>query len=47
MFDTTTDPAHMPEKYAQHQQWKPERLMNWAQALGSEVLILDQGSITA
>jgi transposase len=36
---TTTDPAHRPEKHAKHQQWTPGRLMNWAQALGPEVLI--------
>lgn len=36
---TTTEPAHMPEKHAKHQQWTPGRLMNWAQALGPEVLI--------
>jgi len=35
---TTTDSAHMPEKHAKHQQWTPGRLMNWAQALGPEVL---------
>ena len=35
----TTDPAHQPEKHAKHQQWSPERLMNWAQALGPEVLL--------
>ena len=31
---TTTEPAHMPEKHAKHQQWTPGRLMNWAQSLG-------------
>ena len=35
---TTTEPAHMPEKHAKHQQWTPGRLMNWAQGLGPEVL---------
>ena len=35
----TTNPAHMPEKHAKHQQWTPGRLMNWAQSLGPEVLI--------
>ena len=35
---TTTEPAHRPEKHAKHQQWTPGRLMNWAQALGPEVL---------
>lgn len=36
---TTTEPAHMPEQHAKHQQWTPGRLMNWAQALGPDVLI--------
>lgn len=36
---TTTNPAHMPEKHAKHQQWTPGRLMNWAQSLGPDVLI--------
>ncbi|MGR9088246.1 MAG: IS21 family transposase [Gammaproteobacteria bacterium] len=35
---TTTEPLHMPEKHAKHQQWTPGRLMNWAQSLGPEVL---------
>jgi hypothetical protein len=35
---TTTDPGHMPERHARHQQWTPGRLMNWAQAIGPEVL---------
>lgn len=35
---TTTEPAHMPERHARHQQWTPGRLMNWAQTLGPEVL---------
>ncbi|WP_442497231.1 IS21 family transposase [Methylobacter sp. sgz302048] len=35
---TTTEPTHRPEKHAQHQQWTPGRLMNWAQTLGPEVL---------
>lgn len=34
----TTDPAHMPERHARHQQWTPGRLMNWAQAIGPDVL---------
>lgn len=35
---TTTEPGHMPQKHAKHQQWTPGRLMNWAQELGPEVL---------
>lgn len=34
----TTEPGHLPERHAQHQQWTPGRLMNWAQAIGPEVL---------
>jgi hypothetical protein len=34
----TTEPGHMPEHHARHQQWTPGRLMNWAQAIGPEVL---------
>jgi len=34
----TTEPVHMPEQHAQHQQWTPGRLMNWAQSIGPEVL---------
>jgi len=34
----TTEPGHMPEQHAQHQQWTPGRLMYWAQAIGPEVL---------
>jgi hypothetical protein len=34
----TTEPGHMPEQHAQHLQWTPGRLMNWAQAIGPEVL---------
>jgi hypothetical protein len=30
----TTEPGHMPEQHAQHQQWTPGRLMNWAQSIG-------------
>jgi hypothetical protein len=35
----TTEPGHMPEQHAQHQQWTPGRLMNWAQSIGPEVLV--------
>ncbi|WP_174626585.1 IS21 family transposase [Candidatus Methylobacter favarea] len=34
----TTEPGHMPEQHALHQQWTPGRLMNWAQSIGPEVL---------
>ncbi len=34
----TTEPGHMPEKHAHHQQWTPGRLLNWAQSIGPEVL---------
>lgn len=34
----TTEPGHMPERHAKHQQWSPGRLMNWAQTLGPDVL---------
>ncbi|MFZ2407620.1 MAG: hypothetical protein WAW41_20980, partial [Methylobacter sp.] len=34
----TTEPGHMPEQHARHQQWTPGRLMNWAQSIGPEVL---------
>jgi transposase len=35
----TTIPEHMPERHQKHHQWTPERLMNWAQSIGDEVLI--------
>ena len=35
----TTEPGHMPEQHAQHQQWTPGRLMNWAQSIGPDVLV--------
>jgi len=34
----TTTPEHMPESHQKHLQWTPERLMNWAQSIGDEVL---------
>jgi len=34
----TTLPEHMPEKHQKHLEWTPERLMNWAQSIGLEVL---------
>ncbi|WP_354624580.1 IS21 family transposase [Psychromonas sp. MME2] len=35
---TTTEPGHMPERHAKHQQWSPGRLKNWAKDIGPEVL---------
>jgi hypothetical protein len=34
----TTEPGHMPEQHARHQQLTPGRLMKWPQAIGPEVL---------
>ena len=34
----TTLPEHMPERHQKHLEWSPERLMNWAQSIGDEVL---------
>ena len=41
----TTEPGHMPEQHAQHQQWTPDRLMNWAQSIGPEVLVWVKGQL--
>ena len=41
----TTDPEHMPEQHAQHQQWTPGRLMNWAQSIGPDVLVWVKGQL--
>jgi len=43
----TTTPEHMPTHHQKHLEWSPERLMNWAQSIGDEVLkwvksLLDQ-----
>jgi 1-deoxy-D-xylulose 5-phosphate reductoisomerase len=35
----------MPEQHAQHQQWTPGRLMNWAKSIGPEVLVWVQGQL--
>jgi hypothetical protein len=35
----------MPEQHAQHQQWTPGRLMNWAQSIGPEVLVWVKGQL--
>jgi len=32
----TTDPAHMPERHRHQHQWTPERLENWAGAIGEQ-----------
>lgn len=34
----TTLPGHMPKRHQKHLEWSPERLMNWAQSIGDEVL---------
>ena len=34
----TTLPEHMPKAHQKHHQWTPDRLMNWAHAIGDEVL---------
>jgi len=41
----TTEPGHMPERHAQHQQWTPGRLMNWAQSIGPDVLVWVKGQL--
>lgn len=33
-----TEPGHRLEQHAQHQQWTPGWLINWAQSIGPEVL---------
>lgn len=33
----TTLAAHMPERHRKHQEWNPERLLNWAKELGPDV----------
>ena len=33
----TTLSAHMPERHRKHQEWSPQRLLNWAQDLGPDV----------
>ncbi len=42
---STTEPGHMPEKHAKHQQWNPGRLKNWAKDIGPEVLIWVSGQL--
>ena len=37
-YGMSTTPEHMPERHQKHLQWTPERLMNWAQSMGNEVL---------
>lgn len=33
----TTQSAHMPERHSKHQEWTPERLLEWAKQLGLDV----------
>ncbi|WP_448215045.1 IS21 family transposase [Endozoicomonas sp. 2B-B] len=33
----TTQSAHMPERHSKHQEWTPERLLEWAKQLGPDV----------
>ena len=35
----------MPQRHAQHQQWSPGRLLNWAQDIGPQVLLWVQQRI--
>jgi hypothetical protein len=35
----TTVSGHMPVKHEKHHKWTPSRLMNWAKAIGDEVLL--------
>lgn len=35
----TTEPGHMPTRHEKHQKWTPGRFMNWAKAIGPEVLV--------
>ena len=35
----STESSHMPTSHAKHQQWTPERFINWAQDIGPEVLL--------
>jgi transposase len=36
---TTTDPAHMPERHRHQHQWTPQRLENWAGAIGEQTQV--------
>ncbi|MCG8122061.1 MAG: IS21 family transposase, partial [Candidatus Thiodiazotropha endolucinida] len=38
----TTLTAHMPQRHRQHQEWTPQRLLNWAEDIGPEVLCFIQ-----
>ncbi|MTI12011.1 IS21 family transposase, partial [Sansalvadorimonas verongulae] len=38
----TTRAEHMPERHRHHQEWTPERLLNWAAKTGSDVLWMVQ-----
>jgi len=41
----TTDPAHMPERHRHQHQWTPERLENWAGAIGTQTQIWVRGQL--
>lgn len=34
---TSTEPAHMPKRHSKHQQWTPQRLLNWGKSIGVDV----------
>ena len=34
---TSTEPAHMPKRHSKHQQWTPQRLLNWGNSIGVDV----------
>lgn len=38
-YGMSTRPEHMPEAHKKHHQWTPERLINWAQSIGDDVLV--------
>ena len=40
-----TEPVHRPDQHAQHQQWTPGLLMNWAQSIGPEVRVWVKGQL--
>ncbi len=41
----STDANHMPEAHRKQQQWTPGRLLNWAKALGPNVVVVVQQMI--
>ena len=38
----TTLTVHMPQRHRQHKEWTPQRLLNWAEDIGPEVLCFIQ-----